>query len=104
MPSMQNLIVNLKTGTKKNMSITKDNKTKTTKKKRKEIRFDELIDLLRYDIIKKEDASAIALRILNRLENETDTKVLVFDIVRLIDKEILTAEQIREFYKDTIFT
>ena len=76
--------------------------TKTDKKIKKEIRFDELLDLVKYDIVKKEDSSAIALRILARLEAEDNVRI--FDITRLIGADVISAEEVRDFYKDTLFT
>ena len=74
----------------------------TTKKVKKEIRFDELLDLVKYGIVKKEDSSAIALRILDRLEKEDNVRI--FDITRLVSHDIVSAEEVRDFYKDTLFT
>ena len=76
--------------------------TKTTKKVKKEIRFDELLDLVKYGIVKEEDSSAIALRILARLEAEDSVRI--FDITRLVSHDVISAEEVRDFYKDTLFT
>lgn len=72
------------------------------KPKRREIRVDELLVLVKYGVIEKSNASTIALRILDRLENENDLRI--FNVVDLIEAGILSANEIKDFYKNTLFT
>ena len=72
------------------------------KSKRREIRVDELLVLVKYGVIEKSNASTIALRILDRLENENDLRI--FNVVDLIEAGILSANEIKDFYKNTLFT
>ena len=68
----------------------------------REIRVDELLALVKYGVITKPDASVIALRILNRLESKNDLRV--FHVLDLIDAEVLSVDEIKDFYKNTLFT